>query len=104
MTTSKLKQRSLLIFIRNFTFLCVYHLRHHLQQQNKFGVFFTLFFFFVFFFIIIIIITETCLCNTKIFFSKAKIENFIRKVLIFFNNFAQNIDCGYLRTASARQF
>ena len=34
-------------------------------------------------------------CNTHRFFSQAKIENFCRKLLIFFLLFIQNIDCGY---------
>ena len=31
----------------------------------------------------------------KEIFSKAKVENFIGKNFYIFNNFAQNIDCGY---------
>ena len=30
-----------------------------------------------------------------VFFSAVKIENFIGKILILYNIFAQNIDCGY---------
>ena len=41
------------------------------------------------------IITKTCPCNIQRIFSAVKIENFIRKMLIFFLTFAQNIDCGY---------
>ena len=40
-------------------------------------------------------ITKTCLCNIQRFFSVLKNKNFIRKILIFFLIFAQNIDCGY---------
>ena len=32
---------------------------------------------------------------TRIFLSPVKIENFMRKISIFFHLFAQNIDCGY---------
>ena len=39
-------------------------------------------------------ITKTCLCNIKIIFSASNIESFIEKNDIF-NNFAQNIYCGY---------
>ena len=42
-----------------------------------------------------IYITKTCPCNIQGFFSPVKIENFMRKILIFFLIFAQNIDCGY---------
>ena len=42
----------------------------------------------------ILAITKTCPCNIQRF-SSVKIENFIRKMLIFFLIFAQNIDCGY---------
>ena len=41
------------------------------------------------------IITKTCPCNIQRLFSEAKIENFIGKISIFYNVFAQNIDCGY---------
>ena len=37
-------------------------------------------------------ITKTCPCNIQRFFSVAKNENFVRKFLIFFLSFAQNID------------
>ena len=40
-------------------------------------------------------ITKTCPCNIQRFFSAVKIENFIRKMWIFFLFLLQNIDCGY---------
>ena len=40
-------------------------------------------------------ITKICPCNIQRFYSAVKIENFIGKILKFFNIFAQNIDCGY---------
>ena len=43
-----------------------------------------------------ICITKTCPCNIQRIFSVPKIENFTRKMLIFFLFFAQNIDCGYM--------
>ena len=45
--------------------------------------------------IILQYITKTCPCNIQRFFSVAKKENFVRKCLIFFLIFAQNIDRGY---------
>ena len=40
-------------------------------------------------------ITKICPCNIQNIFLVEKIENFIRKLLIFFHIFAQNIDCEY---------
>ena len=40
-------------------------------------------------------IMKICPCNKQRFLLVVKNENFIRKILIFFFIFAQNIDCGY---------
>ena len=41
-------------------------------------------------------ITKTCPCNIQEIFSEEKNENFIDKVLKFFNTYLQNIHCGYM--------
>ena len=40
-------------------------------------------------------ITQTCLCNIFRFFMALQMIIFRGKIVIFFLNFAQNIDCGY---------
>ena len=42
------------------------------------------------------VITKTCPYNIQPFFLTEKNETFVKKKMILFKNFAQNIDCGYM--------